>query len=252
MNSYSISKLKVYYEIAQIPIFIAITFFYITSIPWYILMSGLFFGYFAMTLSQEVGGHRYFSHHAFELNSFWEKTVFVSMCVVANGSPLDWRTHHLEHHQFSDTEKDPTSLYKFGRLGIFTNYWKFKYQPQITGLKTLVWVNNKKPNWILYHTWYFKLVLIYQFIVLMLGIDWFVSFVCIPVILTNFYFNSISAFCHQSRFKTAGEQHLGLNNFYINLLSPGAGQHAEHHNKPGLYRSSNLDIAASIIDKIKS
>ena len=243
-------KFKTYYQVLQVPIFTILIVYAMTNLSFWIILLGIIFGYPLMILSQEVGGHRYFSHHSFEISSLWEKAIALSMMMVGNGSPLDWRVHHLEHHQFSDTDKDPVSPKKVGRIGLLSNMWKLQYKPQHFGLRTLVWVNNKKPQWVVYHKYYFWGMVAYQLICLSLGLQWFIALVCIPVVMTNVYFNCVSAFCHQHRLKY-NEPHLALNNKWIDIFSPGTGYHAEHHNKPGIYRYSKLDFAASIIDAIK-
>lgn len=213
---------------------------------------GLIFGYMIMVLSQEVGGHRYFSHYSFNVNKLTERIIFGSMIVAGNGSPLDWRSSHLDHHSYSDTDRDPTSPKRFGVFGILSNYWKFKYQPQQTALRSMIWVNKNNPEWITYHNLYFRLVLVYQLsIIALFGFEWFIVLVSIPVLISNIYLNLISAYAHKHRYRTGDETHCARDNQILNLFSPGAGQHNEHHCYPGQYRSEQFDLAGMVIERIR-
>lgn len=58
--------------------------------------------------------HRYFSHHSFKTNRFWQ---FV-FAVIGNSSvqrgPLWWAAHHRHHHRYADTDKDIHSPSRHG------------------------------------------------------------------------------------------------------------------------------------------
>jgi stearoyl-CoA desaturase (delta-9 desaturase) len=248
------NSIKKYYEVLQIPIYLIVCIILWPQLSWHWVTVGLLFAYIIMLFSQEIGGHRYFSHHAFKISNYWERLIYFTMIVAANGSPLDWRTNHLDHHQSSDTEKDPTSPKRFGRIGIYSNYWKLKYKPQQTALKSLVWVNRNKVNWLDYHRHYFKYVIVFQLSMILLstfiGYEFFFVIVIAPVLLSNIFLNTISAFSHRKEYKTSMENHCAINNKFINVLSPGAGMHADHHNIPGIYKSKKFDIAGKLIDLI--
>jgi len=247
-------KVRQFYEVLQIPVYLLILFLTLPTLSWSWILISVLFAYLIMIFGQEIGGHRYFSHNSFELSSMWEKVIFSTMVISANGSPLDWRSSHLDHHQYSDTELDPTSPKKFGLLGIYSNYWKLVYAPQTTAIKSLIWVNKNRVHWISLHQRYFFYVVFYQltilFISLLFGIQYFLTFVVMPVLFSNIFLNSISVFCHKKYFRSKDQKHNAVNNTYINLLSPGAGMHKDHHNIPGIYKNSSIDLTGTIIKLI--
>jgi stearoyl-CoA desaturase (Delta-9 desaturase) len=244
---------KRYYEVLQPLLFIIL----LIAIPtqWLTIIIGFVFAYIVMIISQEAGGHRYFSHYSFDVNPFYEKLVFSTMVVAANGSPLDWRSSHLDHHSYSDTENDPTSPKKFGIIGIMSNYWKLKYRPGQTALRSMIWVSKNKPQWITYHELYFRLVILYQLTVLLVsffvGFGLFMALVVLPVLVSNIYLNTISAFCHKATYRQGDVKNYALDNPIVNIFSPGAGNHLEHHDNPGSYKSSRFDVTGIVIDLIK-
>jgi stearoyl-CoA desaturase (delta-9 desaturase) len=244
---------KRYYEFLQPPL--SIILLIAISTQWSTIIAGLIFAYVVMVVSQEAGGHRYFSHYSFNTATFYERLMFASMVIAANGSPLDWRSSHLDHHSYSDTENDPTSPKKFGIIGIMSNYWKLKYHPGQTALRSMIWVSKNKPQWITYHEAYFKLVIMYQIAVLaisiILGFDLFIALVVLPVLVSNIYLNAISAFCHQAKYREGDTKNYAIDNTIINIFSPGAGNHREHHNNPGSYKSTRFDVTGIVIDLIK-
>jgi stearoyl-CoA desaturase (delta-9 desaturase) len=243
------------FEVAQLPVYAMVFLLVSPTISVWALLVGFVFAYIMMVISQEAAGHRYFSHTSFQVSDAVEKFMFACMIVSANGSPLDWRASHLDHHRNCDTDKDPTSPKRFGKLGIISNYWKLVYVPQQTALKSLLWVSKHKPKWVEYHAQYFKLVLLYQFSMLLLsmlfGAELFVVAVVMPVLLSNIFLNCISAFCHRSDYKSETDNHLAVDNRFVNVFSPGAGNHAEHHNYPGNYQSSGTDITAIFINMVR-
>ena len=251
-----LDSIKRYYEVLQVPLYLVVFALVLPQLSWQYLLAGFLFAYSIMVFSQEVGGHRYFSHNSFKVSDKWERFIYSTMVVAANGSPLDWRSSHLDHHQNSDTERDPTSPKRFGRLGIYSNYWKLKYEPQQPALKSLVWVNRNKPNWIAYHQKYFQDVMVFQLLMLLvsvwIGYEWFVVAVIMPVLMSNIFLNTLSAFCHKKEYRTDAQKHCAVDNKYVNIVSPGAGMHAEHHNLPGAYKASGIDITATIINVIRS
>jgi stearoyl-CoA desaturase (delta-9 desaturase) len=246
---------KKYYMVLQVPIYLTACIILLPYISWTYIIIGLVFAYSIMVVSQEAGGHRYFSHNSFKLSDNWERFIYFTMIVAANGSPLDWRSSHLDHHQHSDTDKDPTSPKRFGILGIYSNYWKLIYEPQNTALKSLAWVSRNKPAWIDYHKNYFRYVVSFQALMLAtsmwIGYEWFIVTVMIPVSMSNIILNTISAYCHTREYRNDTQKHRALDNKYVNIISPGAGMHAEHHNMPGIYRASGVDVTATVIDLIK-
>jgi stearoyl-CoA desaturase (delta-9 desaturase) len=93
--------------------------------------------------------HRYFSHHAFKTNRFWQ----FMFAAIGNSSvqrgPLWWAGHHRHHHRYADTEKDIHSPSRHGfiwsHMGWLTapaNFpTKMKYVKDWAQYPELRWIN---------------------------------------------------------------------------------------------------------------
>lgn len=50
--------------------------------------------------------HRYFAHHSYKTNRFWQFIFALLGNMAAQRGPLWWAGHHRAHHQYSDQEQD--------------------------------------------------------------------------------------------------------------------------------------------------
>jgi stearoyl-CoA desaturase (delta-9 desaturase) len=71
-----------------------------------------------------VGYHRYFTHRAFKARPTLRVALAVAGCLAVEGGPIGWVAAHRRHHQFTDTEGDPHSPYRFG-LGALAQFRGF-------------------------------------------------------------------------------------------------------------------------------
>jgi stearoyl-CoA desaturase (delta-9 desaturase) len=72
---------------------------------WYIISFVFYFLY--LCIGNNVGMHRFYSHHYFEMSKPIE--YFVGWCAFATGlgSPLSYVAIHNIHHRYNDTAQDP-------------------------------------------------------------------------------------------------------------------------------------------------
>lgn len=76
--------------------------------------------------------HRYFSHHSYKTNRFWQFIFALLGNMAAQRGPLWWAAHHRAHHQHSDTADDLHSPVQRGfwwsHVGWFTCDASFRTQ----------------------------------------------------------------------------------------------------------------------------
>lgn len=85
------------------------------GVPWYIWYFGVsagewvlfFVWFFASSLSITVGYHRLFAHTTYKTNSFIRFILLFFGAATFEQSALKWASQHRQHHQFTDTDKDP-------------------------------------------------------------------------------------------------------------------------------------------------
>jgi stearoyl-CoA desaturase (delta-9 desaturase) len=97
--------------------------------------------WYASLFCQSFFLHRYCSHKMFQLNRFWESFFYLFTYISQGASflnPYSYARLHTDHHQFSDTEKDPHSPLFSGN--IFTMMIKtfHRYAAQIKIARELV------------------------------------------------------------------------------------------------------------------
>lgn len=61
-----------------------------------------------------VGYHRFFTHRSFKASPALRVALGVAGCLAVEGGPIGWVAAHRRHHQYSDSDGDPHSPYRFG------------------------------------------------------------------------------------------------------------------------------------------
>jgi len=54
-----------------------------------------------------AGYHRYFSHRSYQMNRFWTCMMAIAGTTCGQKGALWWASNHVNHHRYSDTERDP-------------------------------------------------------------------------------------------------------------------------------------------------
>jgi stearoyl-CoA desaturase (Delta-9 desaturase) len=73
---------------------------------------GLLVGMYILTIiGVELGFHRHFSHHAFQVHDSTRVILAILGSMAAQGPLIYWVSYHRCHHQFSDRVGDPHSPY---------------------------------------------------------------------------------------------------------------------------------------------
>ena len=86
--------------------------------PWYVMRYGastselaLFWTWLICTsMAITVGYHRLFSHVTFKTQNWIRFLLLFFGAATFEQSALKWSSQHRQHHQFSDTEKDPYNI----------------------------------------------------------------------------------------------------------------------------------------------
>jgi stearoyl-CoA desaturase (Delta-9 desaturase) len=71
---------------------------------------GLLVGMYTLTIiGVELGFHRLFAHHAFQVHDVFRAAFAILGSMAAQGPPIYWVSNHRCHHQYSDRPGDPHS-----------------------------------------------------------------------------------------------------------------------------------------------
>lgn len=202
--------------------------FYFNPASWIIFtVLGMYFVYGCLGVATMF--HKYLTHRSYKTSKFVERLFSLFGTLGGTGSSIAWVAMHVEHHKYSDKEKDPHS-------------------PSLKGAKVLLLdydIDSKKLNGpskfllrdkfhLFLHNYYAIVHILWALTLVLFGIDFLFGFYIIPMLLTVFMSNYIIYFCHNKKF---GYENFNANdNSRNNLIGGyfvfGEGWHNNHHKYP--------------------
>jgi stearoyl-CoA desaturase (delta-9 desaturase) len=212
-------------------------------LSWWILS---FLIYLTIALTVTVGYHRLFTHNAFETSRFWHWFFGVVGCVSLNSAPMHWSVVHINHHKYSDTDKDPYD-------SNFSHYLRFKERTDLQVTKNEVRML-KDPMHQFFVDNSLTLSLCYAAITAAFGFDAFLFLWALPTTTYLVTAGLHTIFAHGKRLSENDSQRSSARNLWLlEFLIPMGGEwlHKEHHEKPKLMdwatRSHYYDMGAQLI-----
>jgi stearoyl-CoA desaturase (Delta-9 desaturase) len=198
--------------------------------------------YFLRMFFVTAGYHRYFAHRTFKTSRVFQFILAFFAQTSAQKGVLWWSANHRIHHKYSDTDKDPHSMKRFGfwfsHIGwiMVPDYepTRFELVKDLKKYPELVWLNQ-----------YYLVppILLGAFTMALGGLvnggsinsmftyGWstlWIGFFLSTVILYHgtFSINSLMHRFGKQRYKTDDES---KNSLWLALLSLGEGWHNNHH-----------------------
>jgi stearoyl-CoA desaturase (Delta-9 desaturase) len=230
-------------------IFYAVLIIYgVIGAPLYVIRHGIskpelalfLFYFFATGMAITVGYHRLFTHVTFKASPLVRFFLLFFGAATFEESALKWSSQHRQHHQFTDTEKDPHSV----KRGIFFSHigWIMFYRHRVVydNVKDLQQSRLMMSQHRYYYVW-----AIVSGILIPLGIGYatghllgaFLISVCFRLFVVQnaaFLINSYAHLVGDNSFdrKSSARDHwLGA------IITNGEGYHSFHHRFPGDYRN---------------
>lgn len=217
------------------------------GVPFYVIqvatVLGLFFvdltwegvavataSYFLRMFGITAGYHRYFAHRGFKTGRVFQFVLAFLGSASAQKGVLWWSGHHVDHHRFSDTERDlhsPKKGFWWSHLG-WMMMPEFEVTPkkqleQFSAFPELVWLN---------HWWVVAPVAWSVGLLLIGGWSWvYWGFFLSTVFLWHgtFTINSLAHVWGRQRYVTSDTSR---NNLWLSLITLGEGWHNNHHHYP--------------------
>ncbi len=174
-----------------------------------------------------AGYHRYFSHHSYTLNRFWQLVLAFGGTTAVQKGPLWWAALHRDHHRYADTPYDIHSPLKglwWSHVGwILCDKYsatRFDRIPDFARFPELRWLN--KYNWV--GPWTLAVATFLAFGLRGLVVGFFLS----TVLLWHgtFLVNSAAHVFGRRRYVTHDSSR---NSLLIALVTSGEGWHNNHH-----------------------
>lgn len=112
---------------------------------WEVIALGLFVTIFVSLFAHYLYIHRIFTHHHFKWSAKMNRFGQFCFCMLNLGSPAVYSAVHINHHKYSDTEKDPHPPSWKALLSL----WGDSFKPDIKTLK------KNKPLDYFYDTYFY-------------------------------------------------------------------------------------------------
>jgi fatty-acid desaturase len=181
-----------------------------------------------------VGYHRLLTHRSFKCPTAVEYTLALLGSLSLEGGPIDWVTHHRQHHQYADAPGDPHSAREgFFWSHIFWMMWEpnkkdwqeltGRYAPDLRRVRFYRFLDRT----------YVELTLVLTVLLYLVGGWPFVVWgTCVRLVVTyhtTFFVNSAS---HTFGYRNFPLNDLSTNCWWVALMSYGEGWHNNHHAFP--------------------
>ncbi len=228
--------------------FVALHLIGLIGTPWYIMRYGVTAAEWALfwtwllgtSLSITVGYHRLFAHVTYKTHPWIRFWLLFFGAATFEQSALKWSSQHRQHHQFSDTDRDPYNINRgffYAHMGWILFY---KHRVNYDNVPDLQQSRLVMSQHQLYTVWSFAAGIIIPMIIgFLIGhpLGAFIMTVNLRLVLvlhSAFFINSYAHTFGSRKFdnKIAASDHwLGA------ILTNGEGYHNFHHKFPNDYRN---------------
>lgn len=195
-------------------------------VDWYYF--NITFGTFLVfgIVGTNAGLHRYFSHHSFKINRFWQYVLALIGTLCSLGSIISWVAVHRYHHLHADTPEDPHSPRHIGIWRAYIYDWNRVNIP-----KKFVRDVMGDPMILFTHRHYFKIIATY--VILLAIIDpWLIIYAyAIPATLCLNSISAITVIGHTHGYTNHQMDDTSKNSWLTCILALGEW-HNNHHAHP--------------------
>lgn len=185
----------------------------------FVLLAGFIF---VRLITEEIL-HKGVSHGMYKPNKFLDWMWALSAIVLGQGSTLAWANIHRQHHTYTDTERDPQSVYHHPFWKVYAGIF-YPHPENKLMIKDLM----RSKAHVITRKWYSELHIIICLILALIDYRILVLLVS-PGIVYGFHaLGSINTFSHLYGKSLEGVQ--GRNLWWVSwLLCFTREQHADHH-----------------------
>lgn len=210
--------------------------FYFLSIEQIIL--GLILGWLIAGIGISVVMHRYISHKTFEFkNKFYKALSYIIAFMSGYCNPVAWGALHRQHHACPDSDEDPYSPMRAGKVKVFCSMFEMSHNEWIDKQKELLFRDKFNE---FFTDSYTLLTIAYPILLyLIFGLDAVLIFIGIVVPVCIFLQGYINAFLHDEPVDSDGYY---SKNMKGSLFWFGENLHKTHHITPNKSWQSNWDL----------
>ena len=201
----------------------------------------LFLSYFFLTnMAITVGYHRLFAHVTYKTNALTRFLLLFFGAATFEQSALKWASQHRQHHQFTDTERDPYNIKRgfwYAHFG-WILFWKHRVNyDNVADLKKSKLVMSQHH---FYSLWSVGAgILLPMLIGILIGrpLGAFIMAVNLRLILVMHSAFCINSYAHMFGSRNFDGSISARDNWLGVILTNGEGYHNFHHRFPNDYRN---------------
>jgi fatty-acid desaturase len=198
--------------------------------PLYFLLSFIF-SWIVVHIGISVGMHRCFSHRSFVPKNKLILYILHFLSVINTvGSTITWTGTHRLHHKTADTDQDPHRIIGqplLTRIKYWFNFWP-SHQVSTRLIKDLA--SDPTHKW--FHRNYFKILLTYMGILLLIDVDLFLYGYVVATMFSLHWISWITVGAHIFGHSDNDIGDSSKNTYIMGLLMWGEGWHNNHHADP--------------------
>lgn len=205
--------------------------------------------YFLRMFGITAGFHRYFAHRGFKTSRVFQFVLAVLGTATAQKGVLWWSGHHVDHHRYSDTDRDihsPKKGFYWSHVGwLLVPTFEATPEKQIRAFSAypeIIWLSR---NWLV------PPVAMAVGLFLAGGWSWLYWGFFFSTFLTwhgTFTINSLAHVWGPRRYRTTDTSR---NNFVLSLITLGEGWHNNHHHYPSTANNGffwwEIDITYAVL-----
>ena len=198
--------------------------YFLYAYPSWWIAPGIMLSFIMGVYGFSIGMHHTFTHTTFSFPRTTEKALAILSTLTMLVPPIDWSATHVEHHRFTDTEKDPHSK----KNPQFTSEWKrylFYFHGSSTARPLRRLVRDSFQKWLRKNYW--LVILSHPLLAFLVGgVNGLVYLWMLPITYVNFVIIVLNTFAHSGSFNGKNN---ATNNLFMKLVTIGDGNHIQHH-----------------------
>lgn len=198
-----------------------------------------------------LGNHVLFTHSGFKCRGKWIPMILAYFAALAFQITKGWRSNHLWHHKYTDTNNDPHSPYKPRKSLSWAHMGWIMFYPDVpTGFGRIR--NVELSGVIEWQKQYFPIMAFSGFFIPWLLASWEGFFLAcgnaVYVLHAICSVNSLGHW-HGNKVEGASEEDKSRNSWIVGLLTLWIGEHdhANHHWEPHVARWSLQDFSWKLL-----
>lgn len=204
--------------------------------------------YNIIALTVTVGYHRLFTHNAFVCSKFWHWFFGLVGCTTLNSAPVHWSSVHINHHKYSDTDKDTYDAN-------IRHFLRFKERKGVVATRNELRMM-RDPMHIFFVDHSLTISLSVALILFAISYNAFLFLWALPTTLYLVTSGLHTIFAHGKLEENDVRQNAARNLWLLEFIIPMGGEwlHKEHHDKPKLMNWGTkfyyFDLGAILISLI--